>query len=121
MANNVSYSEYPLDQIPIVAWNVDYNDGTAPASADALYEFSSTKDAMFTRLIKLKVYPRVIGLDFASPSNAASMAAKPRWYRTAQADVPHYGLKIVVYGLAGGQTLVMRMRFIYYFSLKSVA
>lgn len=120
MADGNDYGSYPLEQLPIIAWVNDYTDGTAPASADALYEYSSCKDAMFNRLFKFKIYPKTIGTAF-SAGTAYTYQNRPPWFRTNYLDAYHYGFKMAVYGLASGQALTMRMRFIYYFSLKSAA
>lgn len=90
----------PFDRLgmPIMTYARDYDDSTAPATEDAILQYSTNSCLVLSN--KKSVYishPRVATTVYRPGITAAYAEAKKNlWLDCANPDVPHYGLKYYV-------------------------
>lgn len=105
---------------PGMVFALDYNDASTPSSLNDLHEFSNSKDLPFNRAVKIKIWPACSPGVYISAVSAGYAVKRKLWLRSANSDIPHYGLKYGIYNIAAGVNYRWNYIIKYYVSFRQM-
>lgn len=106
----------PLTQFHTV---LDFDDATAPASLNAMYEYGNWRMSRGS-VIHTRVFTPAVSLALLDGAGTTTGAQKyKQWISTTQPDVLHYGLKYCAAGQINNNDIIWRPYISVYFSCKS--
>lgn len=99
---------------------LDYNDSTAPASLNAMYEYQNWRMSRGVSAHKRIWTPASLDSVATTAGVASSNPTYKQWISTSSADIPHYGLKYGIEPSVALNDIVWSVYVTMYFSCKSV-
>lgn len=106
--------------IPQTHTVLDYNDAAAPASLAALYEYQNWRMKRGTYIHTRAFVPATLDATTTSGAIAGTNPKYKQWLNCANADVPHFGLKLGIDPSTTNGDINWDPYVTYYFSCKAV-
>lgn len=106
--------------LPMIGWCYDYNDANTPTNLDDLQKFANYREAQFDKPIKIKIWPACAPGVYISGVAAGYSIKRKEWLRSANSNVPHYGLKYCVYNISNAVAYAWNFSVKYYVSFRGM-
>jgi len=89
------------DQLPQIAWVINYDDNAAPGSYDLVLAQTGSRFTRFNRMVTVTVQPRALGAVAAAGGNTNGFLIGPgAWFNAGGSAVLFLGLKFGVTGVS---------------------
>lgn len=89
------------DQLPQIAWVINYDDTASPGSYDLVMAQTGSRFTRFNRTVSVTVQPRALGAVAASGGNTNGFLIGPgAWFNAGGSAVLFLGLKFAITGVS---------------------
>lgn len=106
--------------MPLIYAAIDYNNASAPASANEIKEYGNCKVWAINRPWTIILRPRTASPVYRDAVGSAYLQNSPRlWLDCNYADIPHYGVRLFVPGGTTQHVYRVRLELTYYMSFKN--